>query len=70
MFGRQLLIDLLQEQFGDVKIRLARNRQQIEREVASGRVGYEWFPWLIVALAFIQGCEQLLANRFYRNRAD
>ena len=52
--------------FGPVKFRLARTRQQIDRDISVGRVGRELFPPLIVLLALVLGLEMLVANRFYR----
>jgi aerotolerance regulator-like protein len=52
--------------FGDVKFRVARDREQIDREVNTGRVGRELFPLLIVIVALVLGLEHVLANRFYR----
>ena len=52
--------------FGPVKYRLARTRQQIDRDISAGRVGQELFPPLILLVAIILGLEMLVANRFYR----
>jgi hypothetical protein len=52
--------------FGPVQYRLARTRQQIDRDVSAGRVGRELFPALILAVALVLGAEMLVANRFYR----
>ena len=52
--------------FGPVKFRLARTRQQIDRDISVGRVGRELFPPLIVLLALVLGLEMFVANRFYR----
>ncbi len=57
----------LKELFGDFKFRLAREREQIEREVSTNRVGHELFPLLIAIVAVMLGLEHVLANRFYRN---
>jgi hypothetical protein len=53
--------------FGDSEFRLATNRDEIDRSVSAGRVGHELFPYLIVLLAIVLGCEQALANRFYQD---
>lgn len=53
--------------FGDTEFRLARNRDEIDRSVSASRVGQELFPYLIVLLVFILGCEQVLSNRFYQD---
>jgi hypothetical protein len=55
----------LQAVFGETPFRLARNRDEIDRNVSAGRVGQELFPYLIVLLVIILGCEQVLSNRFY-----
>ena len=52
--------------FGPAKFRLARTRQQIDRDISVGRVGRELFPPLIVLLALVLGLELLMANRFYK----
>jgi hypothetical protein len=53
--------------FGDTPFRLARGREEIDRSVSAGRVGQELYPYLIVLLAIILGCEQALSNRFYQD---
>lgn len=58
----------LKDVFGETEFRLAHSREEIDRDVSAGRVGQELFPYLIVLIAIVLGCEQLLANRFYRNR--
>ena len=59
--------DDLKAVFGDTPFRLARNRDEIDRSVSAGRVGQELFPYLIVLLVIILGCEQVLSNRFYQD---
>ena len=56
----------LKELFGDFKFRLWHEREQIEREVSTNRVGHELFPLLIALVAVLLGLEHVLANRFYR----
>jgi hypothetical protein len=56
----------LKDVFGETEFRLAHSREEIDRDVSAGRVGQELFPYLIVLIAVILGCEQLLANRFYK----
>ncbi|MEX0676176.1 MAG: BatA domain-containing protein [Pirellulales bacterium] len=53
--------------FGETPFRLARSREEIDRSVSAGRVGQELFPYLIVLMAVVLGCEQVLANRFYQD---
>ena len=54
--------------FGPVKFRLARTREQIDRDISMGRVGRELFPPLILIVALVLGLEMLVANRFYKSR--
>ena len=56
----------LAELFGPVKFRLARTREQIDRDISMGRVGRELFPPLILIVAIVLGLEMLVANRFYK----
>ena len=58
--------DELKEVFGPFAYRLARTRNQIEREISTGRVGRELFPLLILLVAAVLGAEHVVANRFYR----
>lgn len=67
----QTRLDRLAEQelsgiFGPVKFRLAKTREQIDRDIAMGRVGRELYPPLILLVALILGMEMVAANRFYR----
>lgn len=57
----------LREAFGDVSFRVARDRAAVEREVSADRDGFEWFPYLIVAVALALALEHWLGNRFYRD---
>jgi len=50
---------------GAERTRVARTQGEIEVRVGVGRVGYELFPALILAVALVMAAEQLLANRFY-----
>jgi hypothetical protein len=52
--------------FGPLKFRLARTRQQIDRDVSLGRTGRELYPPLILLIALALGLEMLVANRFYK----
>ncbi len=56
----------LKDVFGETQFRLAHNREEIDRDVSAGRVGEELFPILILLIVVVLGCEQVLANRFYR----
>jgi hypothetical protein len=65
----RLTKDELAGLFGDVPFRLARNQNEIERDVSMARVGRELFSPLILLLAVLLAAECLLANRFYREGA-
>jgi hypothetical protein len=58
--------DELAKLFGVIPHRLAQNREQIDINISSGRVGRELFGLLILAMALALGLEHWLANRFYR----
>ena len=58
----------LEELFGDVKVRVARSREEIDTSMNTTRVGEELFPLLIVAMAVFLGLEGVMANRFYREK--
>jgi hypothetical protein len=58
--------DELAALFGPVMFQLAHTREQIDRDVSTGRVGRELYPSLIVMLALVLAMEMLVANRFYR----
>ena len=57
--------DQLDEVLGQDRYRYARDRNEIELKVGQGRVGREFYPILLAALALVLGLEHLLANRFY-----
>ncbi len=61
--------ETLKTLFGESPFRVARSREQINRELSLGRVGRELFPLLALLVALVLGIEQVLANRFYRDRA-
>lgn len=52
--------------FGEQPFRMARNVEDMQRQVSTGRLGQEFYPLLIVLVAMAIGCEQFVANRFYR----
>jgi hypothetical protein len=58
--------DVLDKLFGEDRYHLARNQEEITRDVHLGRVGIELYPLLIVLVALVLGLEHVLANRFYR----
>ncbi len=51
---------------GAADVPIARNRDEIDRNVNVGRVGRELFSYLICVVAILVGLEHLLSNRFYR----
>jgi hypothetical protein len=57
----------LSQIFAPDKIRVARTKEQIDRDISMGRVGRELFTPLILAVAVFLAFESLLANRFYRS---
>jgi hypothetical protein len=57
----------LAEFFSPNKIRIAKTKEQIDRDVSMGRVGRELFPSLILAVAIFLALEAVIANRFYRS---
>lgn len=56
----------LDKLFGPIPHRIARTRDQIDRDVSMGRVGRELFAGLIFVVALVLGMEHVVANRFYR----
>mgnify|MGYP000331552954 CR=1 FL=1 len=52
--------------FGQLPCRIARSREQIDRDVSAGRVGRELFPLLIGMVVVVLALEHVVANRFYR----
>jgi hypothetical protein len=57
--------DKLDELLGKGRFQLARNREEIKREVGDTRVGREFYPYLLAFLALVLSLEYLFANRFY-----
>jgi hypothetical protein len=58
--------DRLNEVLGSGRFRLAKNRDEITRDVGEARIGREFYPYLLVLLAVVLGLEHLFSNRFYR----
>lgn len=56
----------LDELLGPLRYRVARTKEQIERDVNLGRVGRELFPVLSLLVAGLLAAEWIVANRFYR----
>ncbi len=57
----------LSQQLGERRFRIARNKDQIVREIDQARIGREFYPFLLPVLVLILAIEQVMANRFYRN---
>lgn len=57
----------LKEVFGPFDYRLARNKEQLDRVVTTGRVGRDLFPLVILLVALLLALEQVVGDRFYRD---
>jgi len=55
-----------QQVFEPLGCRVARTREEIDRDISLGRVGRELFPALILLMAGVLAAELLVANRFYQ----
>ena len=55
----------LDNRLGKERYQLARNRDEIHREVNMGRVGRELFAWIMALLVIVFAAEQVMANRFH-----
>ena len=58
--------EALDRLFGGFPYRVARNRDEIDRDVSEARVGRELFPLIMVLVVVLLAAEQVMANRFYR----
>ena len=56
----------LAEVFGPLEYRIARTREEIERDISTGRVGRELFSPIILLVVIVLALEHFVANRFYR----
>jgi hypothetical protein len=56
--------------FGKDGYRLARSREEVNRDVGEARIGHEMYPWLMVLLVLLLALEHVLANRFYSRRSS
>ena len=54
--------------FGETAFQLARGRDEIRRELHLGRAGRELYPFLILLVVTVLAAEQVVANRFYRQK--
>jgi len=59
----------LAELFGPLKYRIARTKNEIQRDISTARVGRELFGPLILLVVVLLAFEHLVANRFYRGPA-
>ena len=57
----------LDETLGVDRFRLARERDEIVREIDQARIGREFYPFLLPVLVLILALEFVLSNRFYAN---
>jgi hypothetical protein len=60
----------LKELFGPQKFRVARTKEEINREISTARVGVELFPLLMILLAGALALESVVSNRFYRDATE
>ena len=51
-------------------VRLAQDAEGLIREQRNGRVGFELFPWLMALILLLVTLENLLANKFHRERTE
>jgi hypothetical protein len=56
----------LDEIFGKVPYRIARSRDEIDRDITIGTAGAELFPAAILIVALLLLAEYVVANRFYK----
>ncbi len=56
--------------FGEKQFHLAKSREEIVRDLSTGRVGWELYPLLFLLAAIILSLEHLLASRFYRQKVQ
>jgi hypothetical protein len=67
---RRLHNDDLEQMFGEKRVSLARDMATLQRHVATGRLGEEVYP-LLLLLALIAFCgEHFVANWFYHEEPE
>jgi hypothetical protein len=49
-------------------VKLAQDAASLERQIKDVRVGFEIFPWLMMLILVLVTLENLLANKFHRER--
>ena len=60
-------VERLDDWFGEGRIQIASDEEEIEREQGATRVGREFYPVLVTLLAILFGLELIMSNRFYSN---
>jgi hypothetical protein len=55
--------------FGNDQYKLADNPESLKTAIATTRIGHEIFPWIMAVILVLLTAENLLANRFHRQRA-
>ncbi len=65
---RRTTPEQLDELFESGRYHLARAKEDLSAVVRRGRVGRNLFPLVMMLLAVVLGAEQVLANKFYRDR--
>lgn len=56
----------LRQALGPERVQITRGRSDLSTNINLGTTGRELYPWLIAIVALVLGCEQWLADRFYR----
>ena len=57
--------ETLDELLGPNRYQLAREKEEINRDIGQARRGREFYPFLLVVLVVVLGLEHLLSNQFY-----
>lgn len=55
----------LDEILGAENYKIARDRDNVHREIGEARRGRDFFPWLLALFVLVLGAESVLSNRFY-----
>ncbi len=58
----------LDELFGKGRYAVAEDTESLKRAISEVRIGHEVFPWLLLLVLALITAENLLANRFHRER--
>ena len=59
--------DRLDVILGPGNYRIARDRDDVNREIGEARRGRDFFPWLLALFVVVLGAESVMSNRFYSN---